>query len=242
MVAELAALMAHHGPALVLSGAGMSTASGLPDYRGPSGLWRNRRFEELASINMWRNHPDEFWEFYRMRLDQLRSARPNPGHDVLARLEQAGHVSCIITQNVDGLHARAGSTTLEVHGSLAHAICLTCGHRLPMDEALQRAGDELVPFCACGSVLKPDVVLFGEMLPPAFEESIAMVQRCSSLLVLGTSLQVEPVASIVRLAASCGARVAIVTMGTTSSDALADVRIDSDIASTLLDLASLLEV
>lgn len=241
MVNQLASMITAHGPTLVLSGAGMSTASGLPDFRSSSGLWRDRRCEELASIDMFQREPAAFWEFYRMRVEHLRTAVPNNGHVLLARLERAGHISCVVTQNVDGLHARAGSTVLEMHGSLERARCMMCGAVTSMNEALARTQDDVIPMCACGTMLRPDVVLFGEMLPPAFEDAIGLVHRCTSLLVLGTSLQVEPVASIVRLAAARRAHIGIVNMGETTSDDLAEVRIDGDIVETLCNVAALLQ-
>jgi Sir2 family len=143
---------------VVLTGAGMSTESGLPDYRGAEGLWKNRRFEELADIETFRREPVEFWEFYRQRLAVLDGAQPNPGHLALAALERAGLVERVITQNIDGLHTAAGSKdVLEVHGSLRESICLACGARYPPTETEQRAdaAADGVPRCDCGPVLKP---------------------------------------------------------------------------------------
>src|SRR5581483_122163 len=129
---RLAELLGRGARTLVLTGAGVSTESGLPDYRGANGLWRNRRFEELASIEAWRAEPEEFWSFYRERLAALRSAEPNAGHLAIAELERRGLVHRVITQNVDGLHRRAGSAApLEVHGTLAELECLGCGWRGP---------------------------------------------------------------------------------------------------------------
>ncbi len=237
MLDTLADMIRRTAPVLVLSGAGMSTSSGLPDYRGPRGLWRNRRFEELASIEMWRREPEEFWEFYRMRLDALRHATPNAGHRALAALERAGLIDCVVTQNVDGLHRQAGSTTLEVHGSLADAQCLACGSRVPMDAALTQAGEAIVPMCPCGAAYKPGVVLFGEMLPQCIDEAFARAQTCTAMLVLGTSLQVQPVASMVSVAAQQGATIAIINQGTTDADGIADIRITGELAETLANLA-----
>lgn len=234
---DLATFVTEHAPVLVLTGAGMSTASGLPDYRGPQGLWRNRRFEELASIDMWNREPLEFWDFYRMRLDALRHAHPNRAHEVLAELERAGMVSCVVTQNVDGLHSAAGSTTIEVHGSLEMASCLACSTKIPMDAALALTDSDGIPRCSCDTPLKPDVVLFGEVLPPAIEEAVELARNCSAMLVLGTSLKVEPVASIVGLAAAHGAAIAIVNKGVTGADDIARVRVDADLVETLDRLA-----
>lgn len=240
MIDALADMLRRYAPILVLSGAGMSTSSGLPDYRGPSGLWRNRRFEELASIDMWQREPTEFWEFYRMRLDALRHASPNAAHHALADLERAGFIDRVVTQNVDGLHRQAGSTTVEVHGTLSSAECLACGTLLPMDAALAAAGTRTVPHCTCGAVLKPGVVLFGEMLPPTIDDAFERARTCSALLVLGTSLKVQPVASMVSVAAAHAAPIAIITQGTTDADDIADIRIDGDLVPALTQLASIL--
>src|SRR5436190_16649353 len=126
----LAELLVNARHALVLTGAGVSTQSGLPDYRGTNGLWRTRRFEELASIEMWRREPAEFWQFYAERLTSLLEAKPNAGHVAIAELERLGLVRRVLTQNVDGLHRAAGShDPLELHGTLAEVVCLSCGFR-----------------------------------------------------------------------------------------------------------------
>ncbi len=227
---RLAELLGRCARALVLTGAGVSTESGLPDYRGAHGLWRNRRFEELASIEAWRSEPEEFWSFYRERLAALRGAEPNAGHLAIAELERRGLVDRVITQNVDGLHRRAGSVApLEVHGTLAEVECLGCGWRGPSrlaDEQL--AGGARTATCpSCRAVLKPAVVLFGELLPPAFEEASRLVLSCDLLLCCGSSLQVSPVSSLPVWARAAGAALAIVNLGPTAHDDGADVRVEA---------------
>ena len=135
-IALLATLLRDARHALVLTGAGISTESGLPDYRGSDGLWRNRRFEELAHIETWRREPEAFWAFYRERIDVLARAQPNDGHRAIAELERRGFVARVLTQNVDGLHRAAGSDPLELHGTLAEVECLACGFRGPTELAV----------------------------------------------------------------------------------------------------------
>lgn len=227
-VGRLAELIAGSRRTIALTGAGMSTESGLPDYRGATGLWRNRRFEELASVRMWATHPVEFWVFYHERIRAIGAARPNPGHLALAELERRGALDLVITQNVDGLHQAAGSRAVhEAHGTLAEVECLACRWRGPSAVAHDQldAGAE-VPVCpACGDVLKPAVVLFGELLSSAFATVASEVERCDVLLVLGTSLQVPPVAYLPGDALGAGATLAIVNDGPTAFDARATVRI-----------------
>jgi NAD-dependent deacetylase len=218
---------AHH--ALVLTGAGVSTESGLPDYRGTDGLWRTRRFEELASIEMWRREPEEFWQFYAERLSMLSEATPNAGHHAIAELERLGLVRRVLTQNVDGLHRAAGSRELlELHGTLAEVECLGCGFRGPTEiaEAQLTAGVD-VPACpACTANLKPAVVLFGELLPPALAQAHADLAVCDLLICCGSSLQVYPVAAFPAFVDGSGGAIVIVNIGPTGADATATVKME----------------
>ena len=234
-VEALAALLDGATGAWVLTGAGISTESGLPDYRGPNGLWKNRSFEQLANIDTFHREPQLFWEFYSARLANLRGARPNSGHEALAELERHGLLAGVVTQNVDGLHAAAGSTALEVHGTLARAVCLECDAFVSADDAERRleGAPDAVPRCDCGAILKPGVVLFGELLPEAIEHAWDLVERCDLLLVCGSSLAVAPVGQFPYLALQHGAAVAIVNVGPTEGDHLATVRIDAPLGEVL---------
>ena len=226
---QLAEMLRSARHALVLTGAGVSTESGLPDYRGSQGLWGNRRFEELAHIDMWRREPAEFWDFYGRRLTQLATARPNDGHLAIAELERHGLVRQVLTQNVDGLHRAAGSVEpLELHGTLAEVECLACRFRGPEEVASRQLADgAAVPLCpGCGANLKPAVVLFGELLPKAVETAYEQLERCDLLLCCGSSLQVFPVALFPELVHERGGTVAIVNVGPTGADHLARVRLD----------------
>jgi NAD-dependent deacetylase len=229
-------LRSARGNAIALTGAGISTASGLPDYRGPSGLWRNRRFEELASIQALYNEPAIFWEFYQERLDVLRHAAPNPAHKALGALLIRGVIDMIITQNVDGLQQQVlppnlHDRVLEVHGSLRTSVCLTCTAVIGMDAVLDRARTAVdgVPRCDCRGVLKPDVVLFGEMLPECVETAFERASSASVLMACGTSLQVYPVAYLPEVVAGNGGDVVIINQGPTGMDHLARVTIDADL-------------
>ena len=211
---------------VVLTGAGMSTESGLPDFRSRDGLWQKHRPEELASVDALLHRPLLFYEFYRYRLKLLEGVVPNPGHRALAELERQGRLQCIVTQNVDGLHGEAGCRNVaEIHGSLRKARCHRCG-RSHSPEILKRPVASLadLPRCTCGGLIRPGVVLFGEALPDeALARALEAVEQCDALLVVGTSLQVYPAASLPRLALRQGARLWIVNLTPTPYDAFADV-------------------
>jgi NAD-dependent deacetylase len=242
-IERLTALLRGARHALVLTGAGVSTESGLPDYRGSDGLWRNRRFEELAHIETWRREPEAFWTFYRERIDVLAQARPNDGHRAIAELERRGFVARVLTQNVDGLHRAAGSDPLELHGTLAEVECLACGFRGPTTlAATQLADGASVPRCpSCKAPLKPAVTLFGELLPPALAEAERELAGCDLLLCCGSTLQVYPVADIPFDVHRRGGSVAIVNLGPTGADHLAEVRIDARTGAALPELVASLD-
>ena len=209
--------------AVAFTGAGISTESGLPDYRGANGLWKNKRFEELANIDTFRREPVEFWQFYAERLHILKGARPNPAHVALEILSFHDLIKLVITQNVDGLHRRDyfGATLVELHGSLRTATCLECGRDWGMErveEGLATAEDG-VPRCDCGYPLKPGVTLFGEQLPRgAMETAMGAAAAADYLLCLGSSLQVMPAAAIPAFVLEHGGRVAIINHGKTDYD------------------------
>jgi NAD-dependent deacetylase len=231
---RLAGMLRSASAPVALTGAGMSTESGIPDFRGPDGLWQNKTFEELANIGSFRARPAQTWEFYRHRLAGMENAEPNAGHLALAELERLGLLHRVITQNVDGLHARAGSREpLEVHGSLRFADCLDCGGHFTMDAALERADSDGVPRCRCGAALKPGITMFGEMLPPAIDEAYALVASSDLLIACGSSLQVQPVANFAWMMKEQGGRLAIINRGSTGFDHLADVRIEGALGEML---------
>jgi NAD-dependent deacetylase len=224
---RLAELILEVQPCVVLTGAGVSTESGIPDFRSRTGIWRQYDPMEYATIDAFRRDPAKVWDFYSKRLDVLREAQPNPAHLALADLERRGFVEAVITQNVDRLHERAGSqSVIEVHGSIRTSSCLACGHREEFERVLELLP---VPECErCGSVLKPDVVMFGELIPEAeLERAFELARNAALLLVVGSSLEVYPVAGIPEEALASGARLAIVNRGPTPYHGRAELRIDA---------------
>jgi NAD-dependent deacetylase len=183
---------------------------------------------EYATIDAFRRDPAKVWEFYALRLDALARAEPNAGHRALAELERRGLVQAVITQNIDGLHQRAGSReVIEVHGSIRTATCLECGEETPLDHAAPRCP-------RCGSIMKPGVVMFGELLPAgAMERATELAQEAGLLLVVGSSLEVYPVAGLPEETVAGGGALAIVNRGVTPFDHLAEVRIDARAGETL---------
>jgi len=227
-VSALAALVRERQPCVVLTGAGISTESGIPDFRSPSGIWTQYDPMEYATIDAFRRDPGKVWEFYALRFEALIAAEPNAGHLALAELEQRGLVSAIVTQNIDGLHLRAGSQeVIEVHGSMRTADCLACGAQVPFDP--------VAPECPrCGSILKPGVVMFGELLPEGSMEQATELARAAGLLVVvGSSLEVYPVAGLPEETLTSGGTLAVVNRGPTPYDRLAAVRIDGGAGETL---------
>ena len=242
-VPDLAALVRERQPCVVLTGAGISTESGIPDFRSPSGIWAEYDPMEYATIDAFLRDPVKVWEFYAPRFELLTTAEPNAGHLALGELERRGLVAAVVTQNIDGLHQRAGSgEVVEVHGSIRSASCLECGERVPLEEVRAALRATPAPLCpGCGAVLKPDVVMFGELLPAdAIDRAIELVRRAGLLLVVGSSLEVHPVAGLPDEAASAGVAVAILNRGPTPFDHLASVRIDRAAGETLAELAEAL--
>jgi NAD-dependent deacetylase len=233
---QLAELIRSHQPCVALTGAGISTESGIPDFRSPTGIWARYDPMEYATISAFRRDPVKVWEFYALRFEALAHAEPNAGHAALAELERRGLLDAVITQNIDGLHLRAGSrNVLEVHGSIRTASCLACGTTVPLAEVVAALRDAPAPPCPrCEAVLKPDVVMFGELLPVgAIEGAFALAARARLLLVVGSSLEVHPVAGLPEETLAAGGALAIVNRGTTPYDGRASVRIDGAAGPTL---------
>jgi NAD-dependent deacetylase len=210
MMDALAATLAGRGRAVVLTGSGVSAASGIPTFRGDDGLWTRYDPMEYGTIHAFRRDPERVWEML-WELDRvLDRADPNPAHHALAALEHEGAIDAVVTQNVDGLHQAAGSrTVVELHGSRLRLRCLTCGAERSRDEVVTELEPDEVPRCSrCGEVLKPDVVLFGEDLPHgAMTRAEELIGDCDDLVIVGTSAEVEPAAGLPRLARARGAHV-----------------------------------
>jgi NAD-dependent deacetylase len=241
-VARLAELVRAADSVVALTGAGISVPSGIPYFRSPgTGLWEKVDPMEVAHIDVWRRDPGRFWGFYGERFASLRDKQPNGAHRALVELERRGHLDGVITQNVDMLHRRAGTRELvEVHGSIAESRCLACGARFPLQEARERlAAHDGVPPCDCGEPLKPDVVLFGELLPTAaLERATELAAGADLLLCIGSSLEVHPVAALPDLTLRAGGRVAIVTQGPTPYDHEAEVKLEGDVEAELQALVA----
>jgi NAD-dependent deacetylase len=236
-VERLARLIRDSRRTVALTGAGISVPSGIPDFRSPgTGLWENVDPMEVAHIDVFRRDPKRFWSYYRPRFGMLSDRQPNPAHRALAELESRGLLEAVVTQNIDRLHRKAGSrNVVEVHGTIETSSCLDCGASYPLDLVEDLFDADGVARCrGCGGPVKPDVVLFGELLPePAMEEAVALAGSAELLLCVGSSLEVYPVAGLPEMTRSAGGRIAIVTKGPTPYDAVADVRLDGDVVDEL---------
>lgn len=231
---------AHH--CIVLTGAGNSTPSGIPDFRSAgSGLWTRYLPMEVASLTIFRQHPERFFEWLRPLADHMLRAQPNPAHKALAKLEDQGFIKTIITQNIDGLHQRAGSKhVLEVHGTLNTLTCAGCYQQYNAESYLGPYIDfGEIPLCpVCGRILKPDVVLFEEQLPvKVWLAAKKAAETCDLMIISGSSLAVMPVAGLPARASQNGARIIIINQSTTYIDEQADYVIVGDVANIIPSIA-----
>jgi NAD-dependent deacetylase len=233
---ELAELIRLRQPCAVLTGAGVSTESGIPDFRSPTGLWAKFDPLEYGSIEAFRRDPLKVWSFYKPRIAMLTQAEPNPAHYALAELERLGYVQAVVTQNIDLLHERAGSSeVVEVHGSIRTATCPRCDERYALTRVRELLAEGDAPACsACGGILKPDVVFFGELLPRvAIDRAYALARRARLLLVVGSALEVYPIAGLPLETIGAGGQLAVVNRGPTSFDSQAALRIEGNAAEVL---------
>jgi NAD-dependent deacetylase len=241
---RLAELISGHQPCVALTGAGISTESGIPDFRSPSGLWAEFDPLDYGSIEAFRRDPERVWRFYAPRFAALTDAEPNAGHHALAALERLGLLAAVVTQNIDLLHERAGSReVVEVHGSIRNSTCPRCRRRYPLAEVLELLARTGAPACTdCGAVLKPDVVFFGELLPEAaLERATELARAAGLLLVVGSSLEVYPVAGLPRETLAAGGRLAIVNRGGTPYDGEAELVVDESAGSLLTEALAALD-
>jgi len=243
LIEQAAGLLRGARAAVALTGAGISTASGIPDFRSPhDGLWVPADPMQVASQLTFRYAPERFFEWVRPLAALIQRARPNAGHQALAELEADGRLTTVITQNIDELHGRAGSQkVLEIHGSLATATCVMCQSTWPGHLSLQRfVEDGQPPRCpACGSLLKPNVTLMGEQVPAGVMQAArSAVRLCDVLLVLGSSLEVMPAAALPVEALNHGARMILVNFEPTYLDARAAVLMHADVNAVLPRIAA----
>ncbi len=227
---------------VALTGAGLSTESGIPDFRSPGGVWE--RFRPIDYRDFLADHQArrEHWAYKQATVPVMLAAQPNAAHYALAELEAAGRLEAVITQNIDGLHQCAGSRrVLELHGTNREAACLRCQRRVPIGEALSQLERTDVPACAaCGGWLKPATVSFGQNLPAdILQEAVDLAEGADCFLALGSSLVVNPAAALAGLTKQAGAALIIITLSETPYDAIADVRVQDQIGAALPRLVGL---
>ena len=224
------------------TGAGISTESGVPDFRSPNGVWAQNRtvdFQEFVSSEAGRI---EYWRQKIAAWPAMREAQPNAGHYAFVELHKQGRLDALITQNIERLHQRSGlpaGKVLELHGTTTEAVCLTCGDRIASDEACRRVeGGEKAPRCRpCGGLLKPATISFGQAMPhDVMVRAQVAAETCDLLLAVGSSLVVEPAASIPRVARQAGARLIIVNRDPTPLDGIADAVVHGEIGAVLPEL------
>jgi NAD-dependent deacetylase len=226
---------------VVLTGAGISTDSGIPDFRGPQGVWtKNPGAEKMATLQNYMAEPEVRRRAWQSRAETVsREREPNAGHRALVELERRGKLHTLITQNVDGLHHKAGSSrerVVEIHGTMREVVCMACGERAPMEHAIERvrAGEEDPPCRTCGGILKSATISFGQgLVQEDLLRSEVAAQSCDLLLAVGSTLSVYPIAGVVPIAKSAGARIVILNAEPTEMDGLADAVIRGSISETL---------
>jgi NAD-dependent deacetylase len=233
----LAALIRGSRSTVVLTGAGISVPSGIPDFRTPeTGLWANVDPMEVAHIDVFERDPARFWSYYRPRFQSLGDKRPNPAHEALAELERRGLIEGVVTQNIDRLHRAGGSrNVVEMHGSIATSSCTSCAAAFGLDEVDALFDEAGVAICvSCGGAVKPDVILFGEMLDAgAMARARELAERAELMICVGSSLAVYPVAGLPQLTLERGGRLALITKGETPYDADAELKLDGEVVEEL---------
>jgi NAD-dependent deacetylase len=229
---------------VALTGAGISTESGIPDFRGPQGVWtKNPQAEKLSNIHAYMSDPEVRKAAWKARIDHPGwRAEPNAGHRALADLEGRGRLHALVTQNIDGLHQRAGNTAekvIEVHGTMRDVMCMSCSWRGPMQDTLDRvrAGEDDPPCVRCGGILKSATISFGQpLVASVISRAFRMASEADVLLAIGTSLQVYPIAAVVPEAKQRGARVVIINAEPTQFDEVADAVLNKPISEVLPDI------
>jgi NAD-dependent deacetylase len=237
-ISTAAELIKNSKSSVSLTGAGISTPSGIPDFRSPQdGLWTRYEPMEVASLTAFRHDPEKFYRWFQPLAKRIMAAQPNAAHQALARLQNAGYLPVIITQNIDGLHTRAGSKdVLEVHGTMDTLTCTSCYYQFPASEYLGVYIAECkIPYCKnCGSILKPNVILYDEQLPvKTWQKADEVCKDCDLMLVVGTSLEVMPSARLPIQALEHGAHLIIINNSETFLDVRAEVLIHADVADVL---------
>ncbi len=242
-ILKAATLLQQSTSAVALTGAGLSTPSGIPDFRSPdSGLWEKHNPLVVATISAFQRKPEDFYDWIRPLVKITADAKPNPAHTALVTLEKMGHLSAVITQNIDGLHTKAGSNTVyEVHGHSREVECLSCGRVDPADRFMAALVDTgALPRCvACQSVVKPKVILFGELLPfEIMQNAQAATEQADVMIVAGSSLEVAPVSELPWIAKRNQTKLIVINYDPTPADSFADVIIRDDVAKVIPAIVS----
>lgn len=229
---KVAQMIKKSKPAVVLTGAGISTDSGIPDFRSPgSGLWEKVDPMEALSTDVLYNNPKKFYSLGFNIITSMKDAVPNKAHYVIAKLEELGLIDLVVTQNIDGLHYKAGSRNVyEVHGTTTTCSCVSCGEKYDTALIEKKVGaGEIPPKCRCGGIVRPDVVLFGDMLPYCFYESVKRIEKAELLIVVGSSLSVSPVNYLAEICK----RLIIINIGETCYDSKSDIIVRENITLAL---------
>ncbi len=242
-VDQITHLIEHDQPVVVLTGAGISTPSGIPDFRSErNGLWMKDDPMQVASLSVFQHDPQKFYNWLRPLVAKMQTAQPNPAHFALAQMEKMGLVSSIITQNIDGLHQRAGSSeVIELHGSAASMKCLRCGNKyLTVDFISPFLEKNQIPTCPiCHSILKPDIVLYEELLPvEAWEKAERQCKTTGLLLVIGSSLEVSPANQLPWITLQTGGRLIIINLSPTLLDSYAEVHLSENASGALASISN----
>lgn len=239
-VKAAASLIKESHYAIALTGAGISTSSGIPDFRSATGLWQRYDLLKSASISAFRKNPENFYQWFHPLARAIYAARPNPAHTALAQLQKAGYLHEIITQNIDPLHQQAGAEqVLQVHGELNRMTCLACGAMFKIQQFIEPfLQDKTTPACPhCSQILKPDVVLYGELLPPdVWQEAVQAVEKCDLMLIAGSSLEVAPVSGLPTRALKNGVKLIIINNDPTNVDSQAAEVIHQDVVKALPEI------
>jgi len=241
-----ASLLKNSKYAVAFTGAGISTASGIPDFRSPGkGLWEKNDPFEVASLTAFRDHPENFFNWIKPLFLQARSAKPNPAHVFLSRMENRGIIKSIITQNIDGLHQESGANrVIELHGSARTATCPNCRSTYDTDHLFELlSSDDNLPTCSqCGHIIKPDLVLFEEMLPEkAWHLAYREMQRADLILAIGSSLEVYPASTLPDIAIRNGAKLIINTLSKTPMDLIADILLPMDVIKSIPEIFQMID-
>lgn len=241
---RLAEVIAESSMTVALTGAGISVPSGIPDFRTPeTGLWAKVDPMEIAHIDVFERDPARFWSYYRPRFHSLSDKRPNRAHAALAELERRGLLAGVITQNIDRLHRAAGSeNVVEVHGSIATSTCMQCDAAYTVEQVDSLFNEAGIAECeSCSGPVKPDVVLFGELLPAdAMARAQQLAKEAELMLCVGSSLVVHPVAGLPQLTLEQGGKLAIVTKGSTPYDGAAELKLEGEVDEELVDVLAAL--